>query len=151
MRAVFSGLGRFDQSIYVPLPDEKSRHNILKIVLRKYPVAKDVDLTILAKVLRGVSGASIAEMCRRAAKLAIRESIENEQKMERLKQGNDSNAIDLVIGRDHFNKIFAYHPRLVSSDNDIRKYELFAQMVQSHGNYESSFHKFKFSENGRKL
>jgi len=151
----FSDLGRFDQSIYVPLPDEKSRRAILKIVLRKYPVAKDVDLTSLAKVLHGVSGASIAEMCRRAAKLAIQESIENEQKTERPKQGNGLNAMDVVVGRDHFNKIFAYHPRLVASDNDIRKYELFSQIVQSHGNYVSSFHKFKFSENinknGRKL
>ncbi len=120
-------------------------------MLRKYPLAKDVDLKILAQVFHGVSGASIAEMCRRAAKLAIRESIENEQKMERLKQGNDSNATDVVVGRDHFEKVFAYHLRAASPDKDVRKYEMFAQMVQSHGNYESSFQKFKFSENGRKL
>ena len=42
--------GRLDQLIYIPLPDEKSRHSILRAALRKSPVAADVDLSLIAKV-----------------------------------------------------------------------------------------------------
>ena len=41
--------GRLDQLIYIPLPDETSRLQIFKACLRKSPVAKDIDLTALAK------------------------------------------------------------------------------------------------------
>ncbi|RWW37414.1 hypothetical protein BHE74_00057477 [Ensete ventricosum] len=68
--------GRLDQLIYIPLPDEASRHQIFKACLRKSPVAKDVDLMALAKHTQGFSGADITEICQRACKYAIRENIE---------------------------------------------------------------------------
>ena len=68
--------GRLDQLIYIPLPDEGSRLNIFKSVLRKSPVAPDVDLEFMARTVHGFSGADLTEICQRAAKLAIRESIE---------------------------------------------------------------------------
>ena len=68
--------GRLDQLIYIPLPDEPSRLSILTAALRKSPVSKAVDLTYLAKNTHGFSGADLTEICQRAAKLAIRESIE---------------------------------------------------------------------------
>lgn len=68
--------GRLDQLIYIPLPDEDSRHQIFKACLRKSPIAKDVDLRVLAKYTQGFSGADITEICQRAAKYAIRENIE---------------------------------------------------------------------------
>jgi transitional endoplasmic reticulum ATPase len=68
--------GRLDQLIYIPLPDEDSRHSIFKSCLRKSPVAKDVDLRALAKYTQGFSGADITEICQRACKYAIRENIE---------------------------------------------------------------------------
>ena len=68
--------GRLDQLIYIPLPDEPGRHSILKAALRKSPVAPDVDLSFLAKHTHGFSGADLTEICQRAAKLAIRKSIE---------------------------------------------------------------------------
>lgn len=43
--------GRLDQLIYIPLPDEKSREAILRANLRKSPIAKDVDLSYIAKVV----------------------------------------------------------------------------------------------------
>merc|ERR1712054_154752 len=84
--------GRLDQLIYIPLPDEGSRHNILKSVLRKSPVAPDVDLQYLSKTLHGFSGADLTEICQRAAKMAIRESIEKEieQEKERAAAGGDA-------------------------------------------------------------
>ena len=68
--------GRLDQLIYIPLPDQPSRLSILKATLKKSPVAPDVDLNFLAQHTHGFSGADLTEICQRAAKLAIRESIE---------------------------------------------------------------------------
>lgn len=48
--------GRLDQLIYIPLPDEPSRYQIFKANLRKTPVAKDVDLSFLARSTVGFSG-----------------------------------------------------------------------------------------------
>ena len=68
--------GCLDQLICIPLPDEPSRLATLKAALRKSPVAPDVDLNFLAKNTHVFSGADLTEICQRAAKLAIRESIE---------------------------------------------------------------------------
>jgi len=68
--------GRLDQLIYIPLPDEDSRHSIFKSCLRKSPIAKNVDLGALARHTQGFSGADITEICQRACKYAIRENIE---------------------------------------------------------------------------
>merc|ERR1712113_266656 len=70
--------GRLDQLIYIPLPDDGSRQSIFKSVLRKSPVAPDVDVDTLVKFTNGFSGADITEICQRACKYAIRESIEKD-------------------------------------------------------------------------
>jgi transitional endoplasmic reticulum ATPase len=71
------------QLIYIPLPDEPSRLSILEATLRKSPIAPGVDLTFLAKNTAGFSGADLTEICQRAAKLAIRESIEVDMRKDR--------------------------------------------------------------------
>merc|ERR1719427_2134127 len=78
--------GRLDQLIYIPLPDDGSRMAILKSNLRKSPVADNVDLPYLAKMTRGFTGAYLTEICQRACKLAIRESIDADIKKEKEKQ-----------------------------------------------------------------
>ena len=65
--------GRLDQLIYIPLPDKPSRISILKANLRKTPIAKDIDITFMAELTEGFSGADISELCQRAAKSAVRE------------------------------------------------------------------------------
>ncbi|XP_064827211.1 transitional endoplasmic reticulum ATPase-like [Oncorhynchus masou masou] len=127
--------GRLDQLIYIPLPDEKSRINILNANLRKSPIAKDVDLDFLAKMTNGFSGADLTEICQRACKMAIRESIENEIRRERGLQTNplameveDDDPVP-EIRKDHFEEAMRFARRSVS-DNDIRKYEMFAQTLQ---------------------
>lgn len=88
--------GRLDQLIYIPLPDEPSRVSILTAALKKSPI-EGVDLAYLAKVTPGFSGADLTEICQRAAKLAIRESIESdirrsrERKEREAAAGGDSN------------------------------------------------------------
>ena len=78
--------GRLDQLIYIPLPDDGSRMAILKSNLRKSPVAKDVDLDFMAKMTKGFSGADLTEICQRACKLAIRESIDADIRREKERQ-----------------------------------------------------------------
>lgn len=75
--------GRLDQLIYIPLPDEASRLSILQATLRKSPVDPRVDLNYLAKNTAGFSGADLTEICQRAAKLAIRQSIESDMRKDR--------------------------------------------------------------------
>jgi transitional endoplasmic reticulum ATPase len=67
--------GRLDQLIYIPLPDRESRISIFKANLRKSPIGDDIDMIRLADVTDGFSGADITEICQRAAKNAIRDSI----------------------------------------------------------------------------
>merc|ERR1719498_1126912 len=75
--------GRLDQLIYIPMPDPESRKSILKAALRKSPVSKDVPLDYLAEKMDKFSGADITEVCQRAAKYAIRESIEADMERRR--------------------------------------------------------------------
>lgn len=89
--------GRLDQLIYIPLPDEKSREAIFRANLRKSPVAKDVDMNYIAKVTHGFSGADLTEICQRACKLAIRQSIETEIRRERERAANPSAAMDVRL------------------------------------------------------
>lgn len=96
--------GRLDQLIYIPLPDEKSREAIFRANLRKSPIAKEVDLTYIAKVTHGFSGADLTEICQRACKLAIRQSIEAEIRRERERATNPNLAMDvsnIIIETEH--------------------------------------------------
>merc|ERR1719468_64108 len=101
--------GRLDQLIYIPLPDDGSRMSILKANLRKSPVAKTVDVPYLAKMTKGFSGADLTEICQRACKLAIRESIEADIKREKEKQKAgatmDVDEEDLVPGPPHLHPL----------------------------------------------
>ncbi|XP_028269891.1 transitional endoplasmic reticulum ATPase-like [Parambassis ranga] len=127
--------GRLDQLIYIPLPDKPSRTAILKANLRKSPVARGVDLEYLSHITEGFSGADLTEICQRACKLAIRESIEAEIKAERQRQSRPGIPMDEdfdpvpEIRKDHFEEAMRFARRSVS-DNDIRKYEMFAQTLQ---------------------
>lgn len=60
--------------------------SILKAVLKRSPVSPSVDLNFLAKNTHGFSGADLTEICQRAAKLAIRASIEADIRTDRAKK-----------------------------------------------------------------
>uniref|UniRef100_A0A069DWX9 vesicle-fusing ATPase n=1 Tax=Panstrongylus megistus TaxID=65343 RepID=A0A069DWX9_9HEMI len=137
--------GRLDQLIYIPLPDEKSREAIFKANLRKSPISPDVDLAYIAKMTHGYSGADLTEVCQRACKLAIRQSIEAEIRREK-ERSNQAVAMDMdddedpvpEITRGHFEEAMRYARRSVT-DNDIRKYEMFAQTLQQSRGFGSNF------------
>ncbi len=66
--------GRFDRQIVVDRPDVRGREGILKVHTRKIPLAKNIDLSILAKSTPGFSGADLANMVNEAALLAARKN-----------------------------------------------------------------------------
>jgi len=64
--------GRFDRQVVVDSPDVKGREGILRVHLRKVPIAQDVEVKILAKATPGMSGADLANLVNEAALLAAR-------------------------------------------------------------------------------
>ncbi|MDO6414005.1 CDC48 family AAA ATPase [Sphingomonas sp. BIUV-7] len=67
--------GRFDELIYVSVPDESGRRRILGIHTGRMPLADDVDLDFLARRTERFSGADLEDLVRRAGLHALRESL----------------------------------------------------------------------------
>ncbi len=64
--------GRFDRQVVVPLPDIRGREEILKVHMRKVPLAPDVKPEIIARGTPGFSGADLANLVNEAALFAAR-------------------------------------------------------------------------------
>jgi cell division protease FtsH len=64
--------GRFDRQVVVPNPDVAGREKILKVHMRKVPLAADVDPKIIARGTPGFSGADLANLVNEAALMAAR-------------------------------------------------------------------------------
>ncbi len=64
--------GRFDRQVVVPNPDILGREKILKIHMRKVPLAPDVDAKVIARGTPGFSGADLANLVNEAALVAAR-------------------------------------------------------------------------------
>jgi cell division protease FtsH len=64
--------GRFDRQIVVPNPDVNGREKILRVHVRKVPLAPDVDLRVIARGCPGFSGADLMNLVNEAALLAAR-------------------------------------------------------------------------------
>ncbi|MGE0080302.1 MAG: ATP-dependent zinc metalloprotease FtsH [Thiohalomonadaceae bacterium] len=64
--------GRFDRQVVVPLPDLRGREHIVKVHMRKVPLADDVNPSIIARGTPGFSGADLANLVNEAALFAAR-------------------------------------------------------------------------------
>jgi cell division protease FtsH len=64
--------GRFDRQVVVPNPDVNGREKILRVHMRKVPLAADVDPKVIARGTPGFSGADLANLVNEAALLAAR-------------------------------------------------------------------------------
>ena len=64
--------GRFDRQVVVDLPDIRGREQILKVHMRKVPLAADVDASVIARGTPGFSGADLANLINEAALFAAR-------------------------------------------------------------------------------
>jgi len=129
--------GRLDQLIYIPLPDKGSRKAIFKANLRKSPVAPNVSLDFCSDLTQDFTGADITELCQRAAKAAIRDSISAEEERRKLMAENGGgadaemeDAVDPVpvITRTHFEEAFGAARKSVST-HDLYKFDEFRKKM----------------------
>ena len=66
--------GRFDRQVVVGLPDIRGREQILKVHMKKVPVAPEVDASLIARGTPGFSGADLANLVNEASLFAAREN-----------------------------------------------------------------------------
>ena len=84
--------GRFDRQIHVELPDLNEREAIFKVHLRPIKMAKNLNVSFLAKQTPGFSGADIANVCNESALIAARKNKTAVEKQDFL------DAIDRIVG-----------------------------------------------------
>ena len=104
--------GRFDRQITVDRPDVRGRQEILKVHTKGKPVAKEVDLDVLARRTPGFTGADLSNLVNEAALLAARrnkkriEMPELEEASERVVAGPERKS---KVISDRERKLTAYH------------------------------------------
>ncbi|HQZ12955.1 MAG TPA: ATP-dependent zinc metalloprotease FtsH [Devosia sp.] len=104
--------GRFDRQVVVPNPDVIGRERILKVHIRKVPLAPDVDLKILARGTPGFSGADLMNLVNEAALLAARRNkrfvtmAEFEDAKDKIMMGAERRTLSLT---EEDKRLTAYH------------------------------------------
>ena len=104
--------GRFDRQVVVPLPDIRGREQILKVHMRKVPIADDVKASILARGTPGFSGADLANLVNEGALFAARsdkrlvDMEEFEKAKDKIMMGTERRS--MVMSEDE-KKLTAYH------------------------------------------
>ncbi|HSR82264.1 MAG TPA: ATP-dependent zinc metalloprotease FtsH, partial [Hyphomicrobiaceae bacterium] len=104
--------GRFDRQIVVPNPDVAGREKILRVHMRKVPLAPDVDAKTIARGTPGFSGADLANLVNEAALLAARRNKrlvtqqEFEDSKDKVMMGAERRS---MVMTDEEKKLTAYH------------------------------------------
>ncbi len=104
--------GRFDRQVVVPNPDITGREQILKVHMKKVPMAGDVDARIIARGTPGFSGADLANLVNEAALLAARRNKkivtmqEFEDAKDKVMMGSERRS---MVMTDEEKKLTAYH------------------------------------------
>jgi len=104
--------GRFDRRIVVSTPDVKGREEILQVHTRNSPLAKDVDLQVLARSTPGFTGADIANLVNEAALYASRNGKKGiamedfEYAKDKVQMGSERKS--MIISEEE-KRITAYH------------------------------------------
>ncbi len=104
--------GRFDRQVVVDIPDIKGREGILKVHVQKIPIAKSVNLKLIARGTPGFSGADLANLVNEAALLAARRD-KRKVGMEEFEFAKDKVLMgperkSIIISEDE-KKVTAYH------------------------------------------
>ena len=104
--------GRFDRQVTVPLPDIRGREQILKVHMKKTPLANDVKPKLLARGTPGFSGADLANLVNEAALFAARASkkivdmADFEKAKDKILMGGERKS---MVMNDDERKLTAYH------------------------------------------
>jgi cell division protease FtsH len=104
--------GRFDRQVTVPLPDIRGREQILKVHMRKIPIANDVNPKLLARGTPGFSGADLANLANEAALFAARankkivDMDDFEKAKDKILMGGERKS---MVMNDDEKKLTAYH------------------------------------------
>lgn len=105
--------GRFDRQVTVDRPDVKGREEILKVHVRKTPLASDVDLAVIAKQTAGFTGADLANLVNEAALLSARLGLKKvgqqqlEQSIERVIAGPEKKSRAMMS--EYEKNLVSYH------------------------------------------
>ncbi|MEG3191959.1 ATP-dependent zinc metalloprotease FtsH [Lysobacter sp. D1-1-M9] len=104
--------GRFDRQVVVGLPDVKGREQILRVHMRKVPLADDVEPMVVARGTPGFSGADLANLVNEAALFAARED-GKDVRMEHFDRARDKILMgaerrSMAMSEDE-KKLTAYH------------------------------------------
>ncbi len=104
--------GRFDRQVEVPNPDVNGREQILKVHMKKVPLAADVDPRIIARGTPGFSGADLQNLVNEAALLAARKG-KSSVSMNELELAKDKVMMGAerksMVMRDDEKRLTAYH------------------------------------------
>jgi cell division protease FtsH len=104
--------GRFDRQVVVPLPDVRGREQILRVHMRRVPLADDVKPALIARGTPGFSGADLANLVNEAALFAARANKrivgmdEFEKAKDKIYMGAERRS---MVMSDHEKKMTAYH------------------------------------------
>lgn len=88
--------GRFDDKIYVPLPDEKARRKIIDDRVLGVPMEEGIDFETLAKITDGYNGADMDYLCEKAKEFALHRVIQDKDTNEALTKADFDLAIECV-------------------------------------------------------
>ncbi|MBL6673689.1 MAG: ATP-dependent zinc metalloprotease FtsH [Candidatus Puniceispirillum sp.] len=104
--------GRFDRQVVVPNPDVMGREKILKVHMRKTPLAEGVEPRVIARGTPGFSGADLANLVNEAALLAARKGrrtvsmAEFEEAKDKVMLGSERRS---MVMTDEEKRLTAYH------------------------------------------
>jgi cell division protease FtsH len=104
--------GRFDRQVVVPNPDVIGREKILRVHMRKVPLAPDVDPAVIARGTPGFSGADLANIVNEAALLAARKNrrvvsmVEFEEAKDKVMMGPERRS---MVMSEEEKRLTAYH------------------------------------------
>ncbi len=133
--------GRFDRQVVVPLPDVNGRAQILKLHMRKVPIAADVDAAVIARGTPGFSGADLANLVNEAALMAARSRRERVD-MTTFEQAKDK----ILMGAERRSLIMTEEERLRTAYHEAG-HAIVGRLVPEH----DPVHKVSIIPRGRAL
>jgi cell division protease FtsH len=106
--------GRFDRQIVVDRPDRKGRQQILEVHAKGKPLAKEIDLDVLAAATPGFTGADLANVINEAALLAARRGEKTIGQLE-LEEG----IMRVIAGPEKKSRLFSEKERKITAYHEM--------------------------------